>query len=171
MSVIRAAAYPQNAPVAGLRTAEMYVVCAARLWVALHRGVEGAARDLDRGFSAAGVVEEGLAGLCRFFDTVAVSAGRGLDIRCVRCPHLGDDEAVLLQAVSQLQQGFQARAARLLEGWMPAAALRAALPPLTAFATALADAGLIILRRHGDAAQLSPALATACPDRGVALVH
>lgn len=171
MSVIRAAVYPQNAPIAELRTAEMYVVCSARLWVAHYRGAEGAARDLDRGFAAAGVAEEGLAALCRFFDTVAVSAGRGLDIRCVRCPHLGDDEAVLLQAVSHLQQGFEARAVRLLEGWMPAAALRAAMTPLTAFAVALADAGLIVLRRHGEAAQFSSTSAMACPDRGVSLVH
>ena len=60
MSVIRAAAYPQNVPIAELRTAEMYLVCAARLWVAHHRGVEGAARDLDRGFSAAGDADDNI---------------------------------------------------------------------------------------------------------------
>jgi hypothetical protein len=171
MSVIRSSAYPQNAPIAELRTAEMYVVCSARLWVAHYRGIEGAALDLERGFTAAGVADEGLAALCRFFDTVAAAAARGLDIRCVRCAHLGDDEAVLLQAVSHLQQGCEARAMRLLEDWMPAAALRVAMAPLAAFAAALAEAGLVVLRRHGEAGQMMATSVMGCTDRGVALVH
>lgn len=172
MSAIRpAAAYPANAPIAELRTAEMYVVCAARLWVAHYKGAQGASRDLERGFATAGVAEEGLASLCRFFDTVAVAAGRPLDIRCVKCPRLGEDEAALLQMVAYLQHGVERGATTLLEGWVPQAAVRVALAPLAGFAGALADAGLVVLRRHGEAARPELSSVTACPDRGVALVH
>lgn len=172
MSVIHSAAgYPANTPVCGLRTAEIYVVCAARLWVAHHRGAAGAARDLDRGFAMAGVAEDGLVGLCRFFDTVAAAAGRSLDIRCVKCPGLGEDEAALLQMVARLHQGAERGAAMLLENWLPDSAVRIALAPLAAFAAALAAAGLVVPRRRDTAAALDLASATACPDRGVALIH
>ena len=172
MSVVRsAAAYPANTPISGLRTSEMYVVCAARLWVAHHKGAPGAARDLDRGFAMAGVEEDGLVGLCRFFDTVAAAAGRSLDIRCVKCPHLGEDEAALLQMVAHLHHGAERGAVMLLEDWLPQSAVRIALAPLAAFTAALTDAGLVVLRRHGEAAGLALSSATACPDRGVALIH
>lgn len=180
MSVVRSATYSADTPISGLRTAEMYVVCAARLWLAHYKGAPGAARDLDRGFAMAGVAEDGLVGLCRFFDAVAAAAGRSLDIRCVKCPRLGKDEAALLQMVAHLHHGVERGAVMLLEDWLPRSAVRIALAPLAAFAAALTEAGLVVLRRHSEA--VDPALAsatasataasvTACPDRGVALIH
>ena len=175
MSVIRPAAYPLNAAVAQLRTSEMFVVCATRLWVARFRNpaenTAWASRDLERGFAAAGVADEGLVGLCRFFDTVVVAAERALDIRCMKCPHLGEDEGLLLQAVSLLQQGYADGAAAMLDDWLPPAALRLALTPLGWFADALTESGLVVLRRHGEWASLDASPAMACSDRGVALVH
>lgn len=168
---VHAPVYAPNALVADLRTAEMYVVCAVRLWLANHRGVAGAARDLERGFDMAGVADEGMSGLCRFFDAVAVTASRSLDIRCVRCAHLGADEAVMLQAVSLLQQGFRHSVAMLFADWLPAAALRVALPALADFAAVLAGAGLIVPRRHGAAMGTGVSATMGCSDRGVALVH
>lgn len=170
MSVIQSAAYPANTPISNLRTAEMYVVCAARLWVAHHKGAAGAAWDLERGFAMAGVAEDGLAGLCRFFDAITAAARRSLDIRCVKCPRLGADESALLQMVAHLHHGAERGAAMLLEDWLPQSAVRIALAPLADFAAALSEAGLVVLRRHGGAG-LDLSSATACPDRGVALVH
>ena len=173
MSFVRPAAYPPNAPVADLRTAELFVLCAVRLWVARFRNSvengEWASHDLERGFAAAGVADEGLAGLCRFFDVVVAAVQKPLDMRCVKCPALGEDEGQLLQAVSLFQHGQADGAAVVLRDWLPAAALRLALDELAQFANAVIDAGLVLPRRHGAAGFTgSPVV---CSDRGVALVH
>jgi hypothetical protein len=173
MSFVRPAAYPPNAPVADLRTAELFVLCAVRLWVARFRdpaenGVR-ASRDLERGFAAAAVADQGLVGLCRFFDVVVATVQKPLDMRCLKCPALGEDEGLLLQAVSLLQHGPGAEAATVLREWLPPAALRLALRELAELAGALMDAGLVLPRRHAEAAFTgSPVV---CTDRGVALVH
>src|SRR3546814_18455606 len=98
----------------------------------------------------AGVAEDGLVGLCRFFDAVAAAAGRSLDIRCVKCPRLGKDEAALLQMVADLHQGVERSAVLLLEDWLPRSAFRIALAPLAALASALPKAGRWVLPGAGE---------------------
>lgn len=164
------AVYPQNAPVETLQTAEHFVLCSARLWVTRYVDVDGAVTlpRLDDGFAAAGA-EAGLAPFEAFFHIVAAAARRPLDIRCMKCPCLGGDEARLLQAVSLLQHRRPAAASAILADWLPPSPARLALEPLAGFAYALADVGLTIAHRHAEAAL--PAYAAACPDRGMALVQ
>jgi hypothetical protein len=146
------------------------VLCTTRLWVTRYVDVDGAVTlpQLGDGFAAAGA-EAALAPFEAFFHLVAVGARRSLDIRCMKCPCLGEDEARLLQAVSLLQHRRPAAASAILADWLAPAPARLALEPLAGFAYSLADAGLTIARRHAEAAL--PAYAAACADRGVALVQ
>jgi hypothetical protein len=162
--------YPRNAPVEALQTAEHFVLCTTRLWVARHVDAERrrALPPLADGFAAASA-EAALPPFETFFHLVAAGAQRSLDIRCMKCPCLGDDEARLLQAVSLLQQQRPSVVGAILADWLPPGLADLALAPLAGFAYALADAGLTVARRHVEAALV--AHGASCPDRGLALVQ
>lgn len=162
--------YPQNAAVDALQTAEHFVLCTTRLWVAhyVETGRTTDAPTLADGFAAARA-PAGLAPFEAFFRILAAAARRSLDIRCMRCPCLGEDEAWLLQAVSLLQHHRPAEASAIVARWLAPAPARLALAPLAEFAGALSDAGLKVARRHPEAGLAAHAVP--CPDRGLALVQ
>jgi hypothetical protein len=162
--------YAQNAPVEALQTAEHFVLCTTRLWVARYVDPSGGVDlpNLAEGFVAARAAE-GQAPFEAFFHILAVGARRSLDIRCMKCPCLGEDEARLLQAVSLLQHQRPVAASAILAQWLEPAPARLSLEPLARFAYALADAGLTVARRHMEAAFAGQHVS--CPDRGLALVQ
>jgi hypothetical protein len=75
---------------------------------------------------------------------------RNIDIRWKCCPHLGTDEAWLLQLVGALQNDRLAEAAAILADWLPAGIVRRAIGPAQAFAAALATRGLAMPRRPAE---------------------
>lgn len=165
------AVYPANAPIAELRTAEMFGVCAARLWVASYCGAPGQVPDWRVGFVAARVQDSPTAAFDVLFGIIAAGARRKLDIRCPSCRALGADEAALLQAISLLQGDRLADARLILADWLPPAAARGALVPAKAFADGLAEAGLRVPRRHCQAAQAPAVTTAASADHGLALLQ
>lgn len=163
--------HPAETPMAALRTAELFVVASARLWVAGLRDPEGNHPDWQPGFRAAAIEAYGAAGFDGLFTIVAGNAARGLDIRCPRCPRLGGDEAHLLHLLGLLQQQRNDGAAAMLADWLPPAAARAALPAAEAFAHGLAGSGLWIATAPRSAASLQTRIAAAYANRGLVLVQ
>ena len=160
--------YAVDAPLAELATAELFVVSALRLWALPHRDPGGSHPDWRGGFFAAGIDDEGMTAFDVLLRIAATAAKRPLDVRCLRCPRLGEDEAWLLQLVSLLQRRRRGEAAAILGEWLPPAAQRMALMPAEGFADALGAVGLGIVLRHPEAAG---GTAAAGADRGLALLQ
>jgi hypothetical protein len=148
--------YATDAPIAELQPAELFAICVLRLWVLHHRDPETVTMDWRVGFAHMHIDQQGEAGFDALLSLVARSAIRTLDIRCKRCPHLGEDEGWLLQLVCLLQDDRIAEAAAILADWLPPAAVRRAMGPAQAFAAGLAARGLSIPRRPAAAMQPHP---------------
>jgi hypothetical protein len=163
--------YAEDQPLIELGAAELFVVAALRLRVVICRDPAGVHPDWRRAFALAGIAESGAPAFERFFEIVAQTARRSLDVRCPRCRQLGRDEGLLLQLVSLLQRDEIAPAEAVLADWLPAAAARLALPPVRAFAAALATAGLTVPRRHAEAAVVHRSASYAHAAPGLALLQ
>jgi hypothetical protein len=163
--------YPINSPIAELRTAELFLVSSIRLWAAPHLDPAGSHADWRGAFVAAGIEEDGGADFDSLFRIVAGAARRSLDVRCARCRQLGEDEAWLLQLISALQQERRLEAAAILADWLQPAAVQLATRLALGVARAMAGVGLVVPRRHCEAASLHRLVETACVDRGLALVQ
>lgn len=164
-------AYAPNTAVAELRTAEMFVVSTLRLWAAPHRAPDEEHSDWRTGCRAAGIEHRGVPAFDTLLRIVVTATRRPLDIRCARCPHLGEDEAWMLQLVSALQCNRRDEAETILGVWLPPAAARMAMLPAMGFALALAGGGLVIPLRHREAAQVERLAPAAHAQRGLALVQ
>jgi hypothetical protein len=159
--------YAADTPMLELRTAELLVVASLRLWAAPYRDPDGTHADWRDGLAAAGVVEHAAPAFDALLQAIVASTRRSLDVRCKHCPHLGADEAWLLQLVSLLQRHRVTPAMAILADWLPATAARIALAPAQRFAMALGAGALIVPLRHVEAAT-APAAGL---DRGYALVQ
>jgi hypothetical protein len=137
LSSERRTSHSPNAPLNELRTAEVFVVASLRLRVLTHSSPEHSCPDWRQGFAEARIDRAGIWGfeaLCRILVT---SVLRSLDVRALDCAFLGEDEALLLQAVGLLQQGRVAEANSILRYCCPPAAARLALAPAHVFAMSL----------------------------------
>jgi hypothetical protein len=143
--------YAADARIADLEPSELFVICIARLWVLHYRDPDGVPADWRAGFAHMHIDADGEAGFDALLASVAASAIRRIDIRCKGCPHLGDDEAWLLQLIGALQDDCLAQAAAILADWLPAGAVRRAIGPAQVFAAGLAARGLVMQRRSGAA--------------------
>ncbi len=147
--------YATDEPIAELQPAELFVICLARLWVLHDRDSDTVPADWRAGFAHMHIDRAGEAGFDALFGLVAASAVRSIDIRCKRCPHLGEDEGWLLQLVCLLQEDRLAEAAAILGDWLPAGTVRLAAGPAQVFAAGLAVRGLSIPLRKAEAARRS----------------
>lgn len=156
-------------PLTALRTAELFLVHAVRLWTAHFNDPTARIPDWREGFMIAGLDEDGASAFHAMLQIIAVSATRRLDIRCLGCARLGGDEARLLDALSLLQHAKADAAWAVLEPGLPPAALRLVLEQARIVARALAAARLAIPPRRDDgAAVLHP---FRHGDRGLALMQ
>lgn len=165
-------AYDTDTPLAYLSTAELLLLTTTRLWMAHFFDPDAGHRPWRSGFAAANLEPCAAQAFDEFWRVVAVSPRKQLDLRCLPCPGLGEDEGRLLQAVQALQSGRRGLAQALLAPWMPPAALRLARTALEIVAGAFAAAGLVLPDRQAlPAASAARELASICPDRGLALMH
>jgi len=164
-----APAYADQLPIARLRTAEHFLLYAARLWVARFVDPAGQWPDLRQGFAAADLEHDGWPAFDALFAALAGGAHRSLDIRCLKCRTLAGDEGRLLQAVSLVQTGGTETAAAILADWLPPAAARLAMAPLSRLAAAMAAAGLVIPGRDFAIGRMPVVTVAAHP--GLALVQ
>ncbi|MBM3545984.1 MAG: hypothetical protein FJX54_03445 [Alphaproteobacteria bacterium] len=143
-----------------LSFSEQFLVWAVRAWVDGYKSGKGRAGLLREGFALAGAADGWLL-VEELMSILAAAAKQPLDVRCLACRTLGEDEAPLLAAIGGLQQDDNAIAVRLTERWLPAAAARAVLSLFEQLAVELQRAGMRLPARHP----------VPTVDRGLALVH
>ncbi len=143
-----------------LSFSEQFLVWSVRAWVDGYKAGTGRAGLLREGFALAGAADGWLV-VEELMSIVAAAARRPLDVRCLACRTLGEDEAPLLAAVAGLQQKDEAPAVATVADWLPPSAARAVLALLTRLASELFQAGL----------RLPAPLHRRIPARGLVLVH
>lgn len=127
--------------VADLPTVERFFLWAIRTWAAHHDDVSPIWWSLDRAF-AQERIDAALIPFDRLMSALFAGLKRWPDIRCVRCPSLGTQEAQLLGAFAQLQQNNQIGARLALQDWLQPAAARAVCDYVGECTRALAAADL-----------------------------
>jgi hypothetical protein len=138
------AAYEPDMPMSELRSAELLLAGAFRLYASERIDPKRRWPDWRQGFVAAGIAADGVPAFERLFEIVTAVPLRPLSVRCIHARFLAEDEGRLLQMVGQLQQGREEEAARLLEGWIPPAAVQLAMPALRGLAFAMQGGGLSV---------------------------
>src|SRR5581483_6075138 len=144
--------YPTNTPVEDLQVAEMFLVATLRLWAAPHRDPAATHPHWRTGFSAGGLDDDGASAFDGLLRVIAIATRRPLDIRCVKCPRLGEDEASFLQLIGLIQRGCKVGADLILAEWLPPAAARTALSYAVIVAMALRGRDLVVPQRPSLAA-------------------
>ena len=94
--------YVAEMPLAGFKTAELFLLTTLRLWLAAHRRT--AVPDWRRGLAAAGLAEDGAPDLDMAL-RILIAGVRTLDSRETAHPRLSADEARLLRLFGALQHG------------------------------------------------------------------
>lgn len=164
-------AYPTDAPIEALRTPELFVLAALRHWVAPQRDPDGPHGDWRGAFRAATIEDTAAPSFDAFLRILGVAALAPLDVRCVKCARLGEDEGWLLQLVSLLQRDRVIEAAAILEHWLPRAAARIAFAHAGSFAAAMAGAALVVPHRPSAAQLAAPEPLAHRARPTLALVH
>lgn len=145
-----------------LSFSEQFLIWSIRAWVDGFKSGTGRAGLLREGFALAGA-SDGWLMVEELMSIIASSAKRPLDVRCLACKTLGDDEAPLLSAIAGLQHDQEGPATATFEEWLPPSAARIALKLLGRLAGELGRAGLRL--------PVQIQVAKMIPDRGLALVH
>lgn len=113
--------YVAEMPLAGFKTAELFLLTTLRLWLAAQR--RAAVPDWRRGLAAAGLAEDGAPDLDMAL-RILVAGARQLDSRETFHPRLSGDEARLLRLFGALQHGDTGEAVEILQAWLPSKPLR-----------------------------------------------
>lgn len=114
-----------------------------RHWVTALKTRQDFAAMTGDGFDQFGLGSAGQA-LDELFQVIAVSASRQIDIRCVKCRQVSEDEALLLDCLAAAQEErFPLAYAGILE-ILPPAAARHAMPTVISLAKIFAHAGLTL---------------------------
>ena len=134
----RRVVYAPNMRLSELSAPEVFVVSSLRLWLLPHCCPTLSYPDWRMGFARAGIRCAGALGFNTFCGILATSATEPLQVRSLECPHLGEHEAWLLEIISLLQSNLRSSAEVLLARRCARSGARLALPPVEAFADALA---------------------------------
>jgi hypothetical protein len=129
-------------PVSALRTAELLLLASLRLYALSWHAPR--APDWREGLRAADVSRSAVSALGRFLAIVAFAARRSLEVRCMHCGIVSEDENRFLQIIGLLQDRRPMEAMRILCAWLPPAACRLAADPAEMLANSLAVSGLIV---------------------------
>jgi hypothetical protein len=125
-----------------LSTPEQFILGVCRCWDAFMQAPDRtlAWRELAPAFAYMNV----LGALCAFdrmFKVLCVERARGLRFHDTDCRSVGNDEALVLCAVANLQRGLARQTAALLRGALTPLGLRDVLPALARIAAALDSQG------------------------------
>jgi hypothetical protein len=162
--------YVAEMPLAGFKTAELFLLTTLRLWLAAQRHT--AVPDWRRGLAAAGLAEDGAPDLDMAL-RILVAGARTLDSRAANHPRLSADEARLLRLFGALQHGDTAATVEILQAWLPAKPLRWLLRYARSFLSVMAAQKLILPDRMPEVGPhfALRASAGAFLDRGSILLH
>ena len=130
-----------------LNTAENFLVCVIRNWVASVNDNEDPRPFLGRVFDAAGILDGAL-----MFDELMLlttsTAYRGMDIRCEKCEVLGTGEKDILSVVSFFQLARVHWGYNRLLSWLPATSARKAFPLARGLSNVMSKVGLCVELRN-----------------------
>jgi hypothetical protein len=162
--------YVAEMPLAGFKTAELFLLTTLRLWLTAQR--RATVPDWRRGLAAAGLAEDGAPD----FDMtlrILIAGTRQLDSRETAHPRLSADEARLLRLFGALQHGDVAEAVAILQAWLPSKPLRWFIRYARSFVGVMASKKLILPDRiPEDQPQFALRVsASAFLDRGSILLH
>lgn len=162
--------YVAEMPLAGFKTAELFLLTTLRLWLAARR--RASVPDWRRGLAAAGLAEDGAPDLDMAL-RILIAGARTLDSRETAHPRLSADEARLLRLFAALQHGDTGEAVAILQAWVPSKPLRWLLRYARSFVGVMAIQRLILPDRTVEdrphfALRTS---ASAFLDRGSILLH
>ena len=129
--------------VTDLTEAELFVIWAARAWIAAFKGRRSICPTVRMGFRLAGV-DGALNSIDGLFGILVASTRRDLDFRCMTCPGVGGDEALFLRCVAGLQYGDALASREVLTDWLPEPQIVSARQHTNDFAAALSGAKLLI---------------------------
>lgn len=150
-----------------LRTAELLVLAAARLWVADYLDPHRHGPNWRDGFRAAGLDRASGDQFDALFAVLAAGAIREIGFHRPTCACLGADEVLLLRVFCQLQRGRAEAAERLLAAVLAPAAVRLALLPAGRVAMAMAGAGIFLPNR----VNTEDSMIFITPDHGLMAIH
>jgi hypothetical protein len=157
--------------VSSLKTAELFALATARLWVARCLNPDRPTPDWDGGFAVAGLEPGCAASFDALFRAIAAGARRDMEFHCPSCPRLAADEAQYLHMLALFQQGRTLEAGTILEDWLTPSALRMALSPAFRFALALTWAGLNLPLRQVEQLPTENGNCAFDTDPGARLIH
>ena len=162
--------YVAEMPLAGFKTAELFLLTTLRLWLAAQR--RATVPDWRRGLAAAGLAEDGAPDLDMTL-RILVAGARTLDSRETAHPRLSADEARLLRLFGALQRDETGEAVAILQAWLPSKPLRWLLRYARSFVGVMATQRLILPdRTPEDKPQFAlRASAGKFLDRGSILLH
>lgn len=173
MPECRVPPYVAEMPVAGFKTAELFLLTTVRLWLAAHR--RASAADWRQGLAAAGLLEDGAPDFDMALRLLSAAARPALSSRDTAHPRLSADEARLLQLFGALQRGEISDAVAELQAWLSAKPLRWLLRYAGSFARMMVSQRLILPDRStGQKPQFAlraSALLDRGLDRGAVLLH
>ncbi len=156
MGSLRSAMIP--AELSDLPFGEQLMLWAIRLWVQAYTKRVNVEPILRHGFKLAGAPTAQHA-LDDLMCVIATSAKTHVDIGCVKCTMLSDDEHRLLACIAASQQDDRGQETdRMLECWLPPAAVRCARGPVLALAKVLKERGLMLRRRSASVETGLPAI-------------
>ena len=136
--------YVAEMPVAGLKTAELFLLTTIRLWLSVQRNPRVAVADWRQGLAAAGLAEDGAPDFDMALRILSASAKPALASRDAGHPRLSADEARLLQLFGALQRGETGEAVGDLQIWLPAKPLRWLLRYVGSFAGMMAARKVVL---------------------------
>ncbi|MET1028776.1 MAG: hypothetical protein ABWY00_16525 [Dongiaceae bacterium] len=125
--------------------AGQFLLWGMRTWVSALKSQRDFAELSGDGFARFGLGTAGRT-LDEVFQVIAVAASRQIDIRCVKCRYVSEDETLLLETVAAGQEGNLSLAYAGLSELLPPAAVRNAFPSLISLAKLLAHAGLVLAK-------------------------
>ncbi len=120
-----------------------FFIWGMRSWVMALKSRQSFADISGDGFAQFGLGAAGQS-LDEVFQVIAVSASRPIDIRCIKCRQVSEDEVLLLETAAAAQAGHLHLAYAGLAELLPAAAVRNAFPSLISLAKLFAHAGLML---------------------------
>lgn len=142
-----APAYPDDMSLSELRTPEVLLLATLRIFAESAWSQHAEDWSWSEGLAAANVPAQGIEGLARLFDVIAVAPRRRLAVACIHCRTLRPDEGLFLQLIATLQRRDVHGAKEILLNWVAPAAARAAIPYARVLADGLAQQGLLLPRR------------------------
>jgi len=162
--------YVAEMPLAGLKTAELFLLTTLRLWLAAHRRAQ--VPDWRQGLAAAGLMEDGAPDFDMML-RILIAGVRQLDSRAAGHPRLSADEALLLRLFGALQHGETGEAVEILQAWLPSKPLRWLLRYARSFVGVMAFQKLILPDRMPDSRPQYALRASGAAflDRGSILLH